>query len=754
MEIRDFLNTLYGGLSGYAVLGTKNLYGELDTERAWGLPRDLNDGRIARYSNIRADQDLYCSVAAFSTPHRSNDDSEAMSNVVWADADEAHPDNFRVPPSIIVATSKDRWHLFWVLDKPVNARVAQEMSRRVYQAHKEQGCDAGWTMTKYLRVPGTKNLKYDEPWSVLAEDTGLRYTLADFEEAYPSDDFDNEAVDHLDRSAPANPELDEVRLLERRIPVDIRHLYTDIPTPGVSWSERAMRLWCDLFRAGFEDHEVFSLALHASCNKYAPAAWGKETQTGVKIPSRANWQDVTWREVLKAKVRVEEERAMPTPVVKDTRIVFNGERPKFINDNERDFIRESPINFLEQYSKIGRKFTGSAPVYHEHLGAMILSSAFGNVAHIDIPFLADKPLNLWGIILGDSTSSRKSTALRLAQDVLAQMDEYTQETTYIGSDITAEGLTKNLTGRHNKPSLVLVDEISGLVESMSSKRYQAGLQERFTELYDGRVPKTLRSTRESESVNQDDVRTCFNFYGAGVRTRLTNLLSIEDFQSGFLMRMTWAVDRRVGYEENSSAIRFQHNHADMDFEATALGRMKAVDDLGSVLASRKAEYASILSDGRMIFLHFDAETEDRFNEWLVNAHRYVKDSGLEFVHSAVERLAMSVMKLACLVHLWARPNDIQEVTLPALLVALKQAENWLYDMLIVASEVTSSSFEDRLNEVEEYLLSQTEYTATDVAIRRKFAGLKPREYTEIMDSLSKQGRVIFDLEKQTYQAFA
>ena len=750
LSARDFLTLIYGGLDGYAVIGTKNAYGDLDTERSFGLPRDLLEGRIARYVDLRADQDVYCSVASFSQPRRSKDDSEAQTNVVWADADLAHPEVFRLKPSIVVSTSKDRYHLFWILNDPVDARTAQEMARRVANAHRDEGCDMGWTMTKYLRVPGTVNLKYDHPWNVGGRDTGGRYDISDFETAYPTEEFDNESVDDLDRQLPSKPEPDEVINLENRIPVELRHLYTDIPTEGVSWSERAMRLWCDLFREGFEDYEVYAIALNAACNKYAPRAWGRKTQTGETIPQRNNWEDVTWREVLKAKVRVEEEQAQPVPVVVDNRMTFTKERPRFVTDAERSFIAESPINFIQKYRTMGERFTGSAPIYHDQFATMILSGAFGDIGHINLPYMANRPLNLWGLILGESTSSRKSTALQLGLDVLQSMDQELSTTTYIGSDITAEGLTKALQGRDGLVSLVSVDEVSGLFSSMSAKKYQMGLQERFTELYDGRVPKILRS---SQDASMDDISTCFNFYGAGVRTRVTDILSVEDYQSGFLMRFTWAVDERKGYDAGSSAVKFQRNHPEMDYQSTAIGRQASVEELGTELALRRSHYLSEEFESGPYY-DFDFEAEDRFNTWLESAHKYVAKSGLDFVHSAVERLGTSVMKLACLLHLWSMPEreSLTLVPITPLLITLKQAENWLYDMLLVASEVTSSVFEERLNDVERYLIEQSEHTTTEVQLRRKFAGLKPKEFDEALSSLEKQGRVRFLVKERKYQA--
>lgn len=745
MDYNQFLRDLYGGLTGFVALATKGVMGDLDTERFFTLPKDLESGFMARYVSLRDREDLYCSVAAFSDEKRSNDDKNAMTNVVWADADLAHPDKFSTKPSIISETSPDKFHLFWLLDEPMKAVHAQELSRRVYHAHKDDGCDAGWTMTKYLRVPGTTNRKYAEEWEVKAhysEEPVLRYTPEELQEAYPVEEVVAPEGDPEDdyRSAPAPLEVDEQEALERRIPFELREMYLTVPMAGQSWSERAMRLWCDFFREGFTDHEVYHLACHAACNKYSPAGWGKQTQTGIKIPKRPDWRAVTWAEVLKAKKLVADEKVQVVPVVQDGIYrhpeTTSAEPPKFLTDRERDLVRKTPVDFLETYTSLARKFTGSAEVYHRSLGAILLASIFGESGRIDLPFMSRAPLNLWTLVIGDSTSSRKSTAYNFMRDVIASFDKGTSKDTILGSDVTSEGLTKELHLRDGEVSLVAVDEVSGLFSQMNSKKYMSGLQERLTELYDGRVPKTLRASKDHEA-GSSTATTCMNLVGVGVRSALTSILTVPDFQSGFLMRMTWAVDRRLGHEKGASAIRFTQNHGEGIY-FSAQERDEAIDEFARNLRVRYMRHAK--KDGPT-YLYLGAQAEARFNDWVDEAHAYSERTGLDFITAAVERLAMSVLKLACLMHLYNDEPTNREVSMIELLVAIKQGEMWMNDMVLMASEIGASAFEEKLNAVEDYILRQSEKIATDTQLRRKFAGLRPREFDEVMISLTRQGRI-------------
>ena len=736
LNVEEFLKDLYGGLTGYAMFATKGVLGGFDSERAFALPKDLDSGLIRRYVDLRLDQDVYCSVAVFSEPFRSKDDTEATTNVIWADADLANPDNFKAEPSIAVITSPDKWHLYWKLEAPVKAIHAQDYARRIFLAHQDDGCDAGWSLTKYLRVPGTTNRKYDDDYEIIAEAGPARYTFESLDDLYPAGEFDSVTADDEGRNLPPDLDDDELSALEHRIPYELRDLYLYVPEPGMSWTTRAMRLWCDLFRSGFTDHEVYHLACRAATNKYAPAAWGKFTQTGVVIPERRNWEEVTWKEVLLAKAKVKAEEEQVVPIVVERREVAHGEAPDFLTPKERDLIKDNQANFLVQYGKLGQTFTGSAPTYHRSLGAVLLACVYGMSGRINLPFLARNPLNLWTIIAGDSTASRKSTAYNLFRDVLSVVDKASARQTLIGADMTSEGLTAALNARDGEVSLIGVDEVSGLFHGLNNKRYLSGLRERITEMYDGRVPLTLRANKDAE-VREESATSCLNMVGIGVRTAISDELTVADFQSGFLMRMTWSVDRRKGHEKGATALRFASNHGDSIYKS-ALERDSAVNDIGERLFERLAPFQQ---RDTPVYLDLTKEAEDRFNEWAERAQEYVAKTGIDFLPSAVERLAISTLKLACLLHMHNHGPKNTKVDMLELLFAIEQAEDWIQDLLLMASDISASAFEERLNELEAYILQGMEHTRKDVEIRRQFANLRPREYDEIMMSLERQGRI-------------
>src|SRR6201999_3023795 len=95
--------------------------------------------------------------------------------------------------------------------------------------------------------------------------------------------------------------------------------------------------------------------------------------------------------------------------------------------------------------------------------------------------------NLWFMILGDTTLTRKTTAMDLAVDLLMDVDP----DVILATDGSIEGLMQGLSTRPKRPSIFLRDEFSGLLEMMTKWDYYAGMAEVLTKLYDGKMQKRI-----------------------------------------------------------------------------------------------------------------------------------------------------------------------------------------------------------------------------------------------------------------------
>jgi hypothetical protein len=109
----------------------------------------------------RWNYNLYFCPNAFSQPFRKKEFALPTS-LGWCDMDDSDPGMYRPVPSLLWETSPRRFQALWLWDKRHEPLKAEAFSRALAERH---GGDAGWTITKMLRIPGSVNHKpqYDEP---------------------------------------------------------------------------------------------------------------------------------------------------------------------------------------------------------------------------------------------------------------------------------------------------------------------------------------------------------------------------------------------------------------------------------------------------------------------------------------------------------------------------------------------------------------------------------------------------------------
>ncbi|WP_222869700.1 hypothetical protein ROLI_030230 [Roseobacter fucihabitans] len=127
--------------------------------RASTVKADLNR-LLHKYS--RWDHNLYFGVNPFSQDRRQKEFALPTS-LGWCDMDDSDPKAYRPLPSHLWETSPNRFQALWLWDTEHDVEEAERFSRSLADRY---GGDAGWTITKMLRIPGSVNHKphYDEPF--------------------------------------------------------------------------------------------------------------------------------------------------------------------------------------------------------------------------------------------------------------------------------------------------------------------------------------------------------------------------------------------------------------------------------------------------------------------------------------------------------------------------------------------------------------------------------------------------------------
>ena len=172
--------------------------------------------------------------------------------------------------------------------------------------------------------------------------------------------------------------------------------------------------------------------------------------------------------------------------------------------------------------------TDAVPDFHEISCAIIMSALMATTVRLPRSRGQAVVPNLWAMIIGETSITRKTTAMDMAMDFIMDVDR----DLILASDATAEGLMSSLALRPKMVSIFYRDEVTGFFDAMNRKEYLASLPEIMTKMYD--VPKYMvRKLRKESFVVSEPI---FIFYGGGVPDKMYSLIEESYFASGFIPR--------------------------------------------------------------------------------------------------------------------------------------------------------------------------------------------------------------------------
>lgn len=257
--VETFLSAIWGDTKGYVFLPYK------DVERIWhetpGIPFDGSS--VPDVGTEKGDW-YFCPVV-FSKPHRQKKYA-LPTNLLWADLDPVHPDKCRLKPSIAWESSPGRYQALWFINAFVAADDAAALSKRIAYA---DGADkGGWDVTQVLRIPGTKNYKYDShPPVKLLWGNRSAYSVSEVMAAYPP----LNGAEHATAETADWPEVSDqaIQLGIQALPMGLRKRLTR-DTTGADRSKELQLLARDILRTGKVSQEVAVHILRGSTfNKFA-----------------------------------------------------------------------------------------------------------------------------------------------------------------------------------------------------------------------------------------------------------------------------------------------------------------------------------------------------------------------------------------------------------------------------------------------------------------------------------------------------
>jgi hypothetical protein len=403
----------------------------------------------------------------------------------------------------------------------------------------------------------------------------------------------------------------------------------------------------------------------------------------------------------------------------------------FLTEDERAVVATTRT-FVDRYVDWSQKKTDAAVQYQIAGAFTILSSCFSDTGHA-VPKYGKMGLNLWFMILGETTRSRKSTSRQLMLRIIREYEKFAGYQIDVGSDVTAEGLVKLLSGRDKQTSLFHRDEVQGMFKDFINKTYMATAAERFTELYDGHVPVIVRSTGGStvgKGMQSERAETNFLMYLMGITSKTADILTTEYFRSGFLARFIYVIADAPDRTYESEAIT----------QADEVEVRTRDDEMDNIVRSLYDAYLFWQKKGAPFPrpIRLTEEALERFNKFKWEMGEYtVGHDQEESIEPSRQRLALSIWKCAILIAMYDKSDEVE---LKHMLIEISYSEDWFRNLVRMAGAISASEWQREVDQVETIIAAKGGRMRYEDVYKR-FANKRKREFDEMVDALKSQGRL-------------
>lgn len=166
-DLRQFLNFLYRGLSGYAYTPIKKQDGTWE-QKFFAVPEEAQN-LVDWIVTSAQEADVYISPALFNQKS-ARKECFLSTQVVWVEFDgqdgiDLSAANIPGPHCIVQSSLPGHYHVYWKVGEQLNATLVESINRRLTYALEADS--SGWDINQVLRPPGSFNYKRSVPVSLL-----------------------------------------------------------------------------------------------------------------------------------------------------------------------------------------------------------------------------------------------------------------------------------------------------------------------------------------------------------------------------------------------------------------------------------------------------------------------------------------------------------------------------------------------------------------------------------------------------------
>lgn len=710
MYLKEFFQAVMPSGDGWTPVILKGPMGGLTNFRWFQLPGELD--KMVAYVQQHADLDVYYSPFLYTQPPaRNNTRHASKANVtraacVWADGDDCPIDSLRIRPTITVRTSKNHWQGYWLFTdrEDYDNETLEAMSRGLYEAHADDGMDRGWPLSKKLRVPLTANLKRTEAWDITLTVNDEPMTAAEFAAEYAP----IKRIDTVEEDLPTDtPSMfDVLGTVNRSFITDLAT--DDMFTDEEDRSSKMYHLQCALWEEGCSVVEAFAVVRETAFNKFALDGRG---------------DTYLWKQINRDRAKWEQEHNGPTEgeLESSTRLgsSYLMSEARELEWQELSFLHEGEIEpdgtFVDQFALWAATKSAMAPRQFHYAGALaILSSMFAKYAYLPIN-VQKMPLNLYFLVLGRTTQSRKSTSLRLAESYMRDvavgigkgLDAYIAP-----EDSTGEALAAYLRTKHGESGLFAIDEVQDFFAHAAMKgSYMSSMMPFLTKSYDGYIPALARKDKGGKVAYQSQVPYYLTFYGTGILDQAAKHLTSERVESGFTPRCLVTVDDRDHYITSSKDVKLVPVNASTgeveDKMRTYIltNLAKAVRAFDIAFTARRAR--TLEGEEARTPVVFDTGVFERWIVFSEEAKVLAAQHGLNSreLFPGTERLTFSVLRIAALLAMYQGPakDGAVRVSMRHMLKAIALAPIWMASNEVFIHHVKNSNFSNKVDSLINYV---------------------------------------------------
>lgn len=515
---------------------------------------------------------------------------------------------------------------------------------------------------------------------------------------------------------------EHIEILKNLTPFRVSNVPASVPTnllvggSDASKSEWSKVLYA-LLGAGLTDEEIVSTLWFAPRTRALSMDWG------IKF---------VLRRVEEARKKDESPEPGHLPAILDTGALDAEEIPSvlLLSDEERALAARE-YSFVDMYVETGRRSGFANEKYFEAAAWTVASMAVGFRAFL-VPSATDTmPLNMWFTTLAFSGTG-KTRAAKFQETIMNIVhDRDNLEQIYkMGANFSPQGLHIALLERNRQPFILFADEASSFFKSLANDRWMQEAEQTMSHFYEGKIDP-INKVSQSHLKGKSGL-TSFNLHLYSTPETFFELISEDQFTSGFLARMLWVVGDEPEYVPNS--ISFTENRSK--------GKdVTRIDPLVEELAVffRTLRYA--IPENTPVY---SSQAALARQEKAANVATEAIQGREKFniLEPAMRRIAWDyIRKASAIMALTSGSLEIQE---RHVIQALVHVEKWIAALFRVVEQVNRSVFFRQAMEIVAFVASRRGSKASEAAIYKRFAETvvrDPRELQAKLDLMVRSGRL-------------